>query len=219
MKEAEIQKPSQMWTFLPDSVICVLDELTQPKTYKKGSYLYMAEERPKGLFFVYHGLVGLSRTSEDGKEHLFRIFGKGLCLGHRALVGEEPYHASAKVLEDSMIGFVEADAVYKLLHENSEFARQMLKKLAKELRMAELRLAGSTNKQVSERVAEALIYLVADFPQHRWTRNEIADYCGTTAPTVIRTLAQFEDQGFIAQQGREIRILNRRALEDFAHLT
>ena len=206
------------WKFLPDSVACVLDEVAVKKTFKKGTFLYHMGEEPKGLFFIFSGLVGLFNTSQDGKEHLFRIFGNGQCLGHRTLMAGETYHAAAKVLEPSEIGIVDASTTHDLLRTHHEFSLTMMKKLAIELGRAELRLAATTDKQVAARVAEAMLYLKETYPDHKWTRNEIAYYCGSTGPTVIRTLSDFESRGFIEQIGRDISILDREGLKSFAHL-
>ena len=57
------------------------------------------------------------------------------------------------------------------------------------------------DKEVPARVAEALLYFVANIPEHKFTRKEIADWAGTTPESVIRTLGDFEDDNLIAQIG------------------
>ncbi|MAE73141.1 MAG: cyclic nucleotide-binding protein [Bdellovibrionaceae bacterium] len=209
---------TQKWPYLPESVACSLHEITTTKTYKKGTFLYRHGESPKGLYFVFSGLVGLTHVSDSGKEHLFRVFGSGQCLGHRSLVASENYHASAKVLESAEIGYATKAMVEHLMATNHEFCQAMMKKLAQELRRAELRLASSSDKQVAERVAETMIDLKESFPDHKWTRKDIAHYCGTTGPSVIRSLAQLEELGFIRQDGREISIIDDMQLRRFARL-
>lgn len=209
---------SSQWKFLPDSVACELDKVAVVKSYKKGTFLYHMGDTPKGLFFVFNGLVGLFNTTKNGKEHLFRIFGNDQCLGHRSLMAHESYHAGAKVLENAEIGFIDSDTTHRLLKENHEFSLKMMQKLAVELRRAELRLAASVDQQVAERVAEAMLYLKETYSDYKWTRNEIAHYCGSTGPTVIRTLANFEKQGFIEQLGRKISIIDHESLREFANL-
>jgi CRP-like cAMP-binding protein len=206
------------WKFLPDSVACVLDEVAVKKSFKKGDFLFHMGEKPRGLFFIFKGLVGTFNTSQDGKEHLFRIFGNGQCLGHRTLMAGGQYNAAAKVLEASEIGIVDTQTTFELLRKNHDFSLTMMKKLALELGRAEQRLAAATDRQVAERVAEAMIYLKETYPDHKWTRNEIAYYCGSTGPTVIRTLSEFEKKGFIEQVGRDISIKDKEALRSFAHL-
>ncbi|MCB0340739.1 MAG: Crp/Fnr family transcriptional regulator [Pseudobdellovibrionaceae bacterium] len=207
---------TQLDSDLSLSLAKTLDPEVTKKSYKKGSFLYHMGESPSGLFLIYSGLVGLFNSSSDGKDHLFRIFGKGQWLGHRTLIAGDTYHTSAKVLEDSEIGFVSKARTSQLLIDNMDFNSAMIKKLAVELGQAEMRLAASFDKQVAQRVAEAMLYLKETYPDHKWTRNEIAYYCGSTGPTVIRTLALFQQKGFIEQTGREIEILDKKALKSFA---
>ncbi|RME15863.1 MAG: Crp/Fnr family transcriptional regulator [Bdellovibrio sp.] len=210
--------PVSFWPQLPKNLSCHLQELSQKKTYKKGEYLYHMGDSPKGLFLVHKGLVGLYYSSEEGNEFLFRVFGKGSCLGHRTLIAQEAHHASAKVLEPAEIGWIPPQMALKLLETNHEFMIVMLKKLATELRLAEIRLASSKEKQAAERIAETMLYLKDQFPEHLWTRAEIAHFSGTTPETVIRTLSKFEKEGLIQQKGRHINILKKEQLAHFAHL-
>jgi CRP-like cAMP-binding protein len=61
-----------------------------------------------------------------------------------------------------------------------------------------------------------VLYLREVFPEHQWTRREIAEFCGSSTPTVIRTLAKFEAEGILRQHGRKIEIVRREALLELA---
>ncbi|MCX7979065.1 MAG: Crp/Fnr family transcriptional regulator, partial [Bdellovibrionaceae bacterium] len=133
-------------------------------------------------------------------------------FGHRALFSNDTYHANAVALEPTEVAFIDRETVYENLRKDPEVAINIIQVLARQLRQAEERLAAVTDKDVRARVAEALIYLKERYPEHRWTRKEIADFCSSTTATVIKTLAQFEDEGLIAQDGRNIQILKRSHL-------
>ena len=94
--------------------------------------------------------------------------------------------------------------------------RAIVQALARELRQAEIRIASLSEKDVTARVAEALIYLKKVDPLHLWTRKEIADFCGSTTATVIRVLARLESSGVIRQEGRSILFRNEQALLDLS---
>jgi CRP-like cAMP-binding protein len=64
-----------------------------------------------------------------------------------------------------------------------------------------------------------LFFLRDNFEEKNWTRREIGEWAGTTPETVMRTLADFENQGMIQQQGREIHIIDRKRLLDAAKIT
>ena len=90
---------------------------------------------------------------------------------------------------------------------------QIMKALSEDLKLADSKWTDQMDKDVPQRVAEAIIYLQDHFEHQNWTRKEIAEWAGTTPESVIRTLSQFEKAGLIDQtDGRNIKILNRAGL-------
>ncbi|WP_295904873.1 Crp/Fnr family transcriptional regulator [uncultured Bdellovibrio sp.] len=182
------------------------------KTFKRGDVIYRAGEEPQNIYFVESGLVGLALWGESGKDHLVRLFKQGQIFGHRSLFAQEKYHATATVIDESQIRFLNKSQMRERMKGNCDLAEKLLETLAKELRQAEARQLVLNEKDATTRIAEAVVYLKELHPQYDWTRQEIADFCGSTTPTVIRTLAKFADDGLIEQRGREIVILNRDLL-------
>jgi CRP-like cAMP-binding protein len=182
---------------------------SESRVYKRGDHIYKASEAPLGLYFIKSGLVSLVMGGESGSELLLRLFKPGQILGHRALFAHEKYHASAIALESTTILFLSQPDVKSLIRNQCDLAETLLNLLAVDLRIAEEKLLSLTEKDVTTRIAETLIYLKEMFPDHNWTRQEIANYCGSTAATVIRTLSKFEEDGLIEQNGRQISILKK----------
>ncbi|MFS4457785.1 Crp/Fnr family transcriptional regulator [Bdellovibrio sp. HCB2-146] len=180
--------------------------------FKRGDVIYHVGDEPQNIYFVESGLVGLALWGESGKDHLVRLFHQGDIFGHRTLFAREKYHATATVIDASTVRVLSKDQMRSLMKGNCDLAEKLLELLAKELRQAELRQMTLSEKEAPQRIAEAVVYLKELHPSYDWTRQEIADFCGTTTATVIRTLARFVDEGLIQQEGREIRILNREAL-------
>ncbi|WP_413578049.1 Crp/Fnr family transcriptional regulator [Bdellovibrio sp. HCB290] len=180
--------------------------------FKRGDVLYKMGESPRNIFFLVEGLVGLVVWSEAGNDHLLRLFKKNQIFGHRSFFAQEPYHASATVLEDATVFVLSKEEMRERMKGNCDLAEKLLQTLATELRRAEEKQVILTEKDVTARIAEAVVYFKDLHPTHSWTRQEIADFCGTTTATVIRTLARFVDDGLIEQRGREIIILKKDEL-------
>lgn len=201
-----------IWKNLPPQVLAEIQGLMKEQTLVRGEFLYRATEDAKYLYFVKSGLVGLVMIGINGHEHLLRLFKPGQFFGHRALFSKEKYHASAVALEETKIIKLDRDIICQLIRQHWEISFAVIEALAKELRLAEEKLVSRSEKDVSARIAETIIFLKDRHPEHQWTRKEIADYCGSTTPTVIKTLARFEAEGLIAQKGRQIQILQRQGL-------
>ncbi|MEZ4749505.1 MAG: Crp/Fnr family transcriptional regulator [Bdellovibrionota bacterium] len=193
-----------------------LEKCSVRKQFKKGDYLYRNGDEPAGIYCLEKGLVGLVTVSNSGRERLVRLFKAGQYFGHRSLFAGETYHANSLALDPVECRLFPKADVLSLCKKYPEFPLGIAEKLAKELGRAELWLGFLTDRQVSERVADGLLYLKAVHPAHSWTRREIADFCGTTTETVIRTLAAFEAEGLIRQKGRKIDIVQREALLECA---
>ncbi|QDK44899.1 Crp/Fnr family transcriptional regulator [Bdellovibrio sp. ZAP7] len=180
--------------------------------FKRGDVIYKMGENPQNIYFLKEGLVGLVVWGESGKDHLLRLFKKNQIFGHRSFFAQEPYHASATVLDDTTVLVLSKDEMRVRMKGNCDLAEKLLQTLATELRRSEEKQVVLTEKDVTARIAESVVYFKDLHPTHSWTRQEIADFCGTTVATVIRTLAKFVEDGLIEQRGREIVILKKEEL-------
>lgn len=189
------------------------DSQSETLHFKRGDHIYKQGEAPKGIYFVNSGLVGLTILSAtSGKEHLLRFFRESQFFGHRALFSKEGYHGSTVALESTTIKFVAKSTVLAAIEKDKSLLENVVQVLAKELRHCETQHVMILENEIKARVAQSLIYLKDLHPQHNWTRQEIANFCASTVSTVIKALAELEDQGFISQEGRAISILKRDAL-------
>lgn len=179
---------------------------------KRGETVYRVGDKPSGLYFVEKGLVGLMLLGLSGKEHLLRFFKPGQFFGHRALFSDETYHGTTVVLDPVTLNFIPKEVVLVVLEKHPELYKFLIQTLSKELRRSEVQHVMILENQILARTAQAIIYLKDLHPEHTWTRQEIANFCASTASTVIKALAELEDMGFIKQEGRSIQILNRDAL-------
>lgn len=186
------------------------------KQLKRGDIVYNMGDQPHELYFVESGLVGLFHIAESGKETFLRVFVKGSVFGHRSYFAEAPYHATAMALETTKLCVVTSEECKKICEEHPNLQQNMLKKLAKELGEAELRLAGLTDKSANSRITESLIYLKYKNPDHIWTRKEIAEFSGSTFETVARVMTKLSQKGFIEKVGRDYNILNVDKLIEYS---
>lgn len=190
-----------------------LESSKQKTTFKPQQTIFYQGNEPLGLFTVSSGLVRLEMTSEHGQTHTLRYLGPGSALGYRSLFAQEKYQATAAAVETSEVCFIPKNVVMDIFKNYPEVTLKILEALSKDLRIAEEKWTSQMDKDASERIAEALIFLQEHFTHQNWTRKEIAEWAGTTPETVIRTLAQFEKDGYIDQsQGREIKLINKQKL-------
>lgn len=207
------KKYADIWSELPLEAKSDFEKDAQLIEYKRGDRVYNEGEAPQGLYFVEKGLVGLVLLGmTSGKEHLVRFFKEGQFFGHRALFSNEGYHGNTTVLEPTLIKLIPRQTVLRILDKSPQLYKEILEVVAKELRRSEMQHVMILENQILSRTAQALVYLKDLHPEHRWTRQEISNFCASTVSTIIKALAELEAKGFIRQDGRTIEILDRKAL-------
>ena len=194
--------------------------------YKKGQIIFTENGLPLGLFCVNSGKIKLSTSGPDGKEQILRLLKGGDILGYRALISNDRYHCNAVALEDSSICIVDKNYFMKLAMENIPLCRALFKKISDDLKKAEEHIVSLSQKNVRERMAEALLFLKATYGYEadnqtlsvQLSREEIADFVGTSTESAIRLLSEFNADKIIGLSGKKIKIINPDKLAKTANL-
>ena len=195
------------------------EELSERKGcnfYKKGQIIFFESNRPFGLFCVHKGKIKIYKTSESGKEQIFRFAQEGDILGYRALLGGEPYRATAETLTEAVICFIPKEFLFSIIEKDQEFSLKIMKFLCSELGNAEERMLNITQKPVIERLAEVLLILKEQFGLTadgktlgiNLTREDLANFVGTATETVVRLLHELRDKHLIEVEGRKIKLVD-----------
>jgi CRP-like cAMP-binding protein len=216
-------------------VLCNLDkegleECNEHKTtnqYKKGQVIFYEGNQSYGLYCIFAGRVKLYKTGVDGRQQIVRIAGPGDLLGYRSLFADEPYAATAEVIEDATICCVDRNAFFPLLSKNPQLSLNIIRKLARELREAEDLATSMAHRSVRERMAELLLMLKETYGKPakagvridlHLSREEMAEMIGVTQETAIRLLSEFKKDGLIDVKERDITVLDPKGLVETANI-
>lgn len=209
---SNIMMKNEFWPSLSSENRWFLDSRSLQINLKRGDKVYTQGDAPQGIYFIESGLVGLTKSTPGGKEHLLRLFRNGQYFGHRSLFTNENYHGTAITLEQTKLKLIPRDVFLSLVNEHPNVLLDLVKVLAIELRRCEDNHVMILDNQINARVAQSLVYLKDLHPEHNWTRQEIANFCASTVSTVIKSLSELENMALISQEGRSIKILKRDAL-------
>lgn len=197
-------------------------------SYKKGQTIFFQGNPPFGLYCIASGKIKVSKIGNDGKESIVRIAGPGDILGHRSLFCKENYTATATVIEDASVCFLDKNYIYSSIKNDPEIALKVIEKLSKDMGQAEERNASLSQKSARERLAELFLSFMESYGIRepdgrvrldiRLNRDEIASIVGTAHETIIRLISEFKDEGILEQDGKTIFILDRNKLLEFANL-
>ncbi|MFM9838897.1 MAG: Crp/Fnr family transcriptional regulator [Cyclobacteriaceae bacterium] len=195
--------------------------------YKKGQNVFYEGTRPMGLFCVNGGKVKVYKNNAQGKEFILYISKPGDFLGYRALLSEEIYGATATVLEDAKICFIQKEDFLAVLQKNPLFLRKVVKHVCVQMGIMEERMADLAHKSVRERLAANLLMLKESYGMEgeesvlldiALSRDDLANLVGTATETVIRLLSDFKADELISFEGKKIRVLDPKRLAKQADL-
>ena len=181
---------------------------------------------PSGLFCVNSGKIKVSTIGFGGKEQILRLAKAGDVIGYRALVSNERYTSSATALEDASICIIDKSYFLSLMDTSPKLMFAVMKTMSKDLKEAEDHIVSLSQKNVRERMAEALLFMKATYGLDddqktinvALSREEIADYVGTSTESCIRLLSEFNQDKIIAINGKKISIINLPLLIQTANI-
>lgn len=195
---------------------------TVERSFEEGSYIFRQGETPRNLFLVLEGTVMISKDFASGKRDVLFMVGQGDVFGEMFLFADTKaywYDAIAqgrvKVLEIPWQFFYcfcsNACEHHRMITRNMlEIQSEKNFTMTRKLHL----LSGTT---LRERIALWLVEQTdaarADTVRLAMNREELADYLGTTRPSLSRELMKMQQEHLIEADRNTIRIVDRDALE------
>lgn len=192
---------------------------------KSGEPLFHEADPALRCYLVLTGRLKLSKLHEQGKEAVIRYINPGEVTAAIAVFKEKDYPVTAIA-----VGPVEAvgwdkQTMLALMLNYAPLAVNMLRFVVDRVNELQSRYLGLYAEQVEQRVARALLRLMRQSGRKtaegiridfRLSRQELADYTGTTLYTVSRILSGWQKKGWITSGRERIIVTDAHALVAFA---
>lgn len=209
------------WDFERESILADLPEvhlakLMERKTehlYKRGEVIFREGGYPLGIYFIVQGKVKKYKADLDGSEQIIYVAGAGELLGYHAVLSGDHYPDSAAVIEDSIIACIPKEDFIAVLDQCELLTRRLLKTLSHEFSVLANSLTLLARRSVRERLALQLIvvrekyksdFAPGELVEIDLSRDDLANLVGTARENVVRTLAEFKEEGILRTRGRKI---------------
>ncbi len=193
------------------------------KTVKKGEVLFDEGEYINGVFCIKDGVCKVSKMSDNGRDQIIHLIQKGDILGERSLINNEASNLKAIAVNDMEVCFIPKDEIIRDLENNPNFSLDLLRKMANSLKKADDVIVDMAQKTVKQRLAATLLFLEAKFEKNdngsikvNLSREDIANIIGTATESAIRLLSEFKKKKMIDLKGKEVFILDVKALKDLS---
>lgn len=193
--------------------------------FKKGDYLFRAEEPTNTLYIIQSGAVRLFHLLESGKEQLIRILKPGDFIGEWSLFSQDrQYEDYAYALVDTKVCQLYADDFKEVLLNYPAVSLKILEEMSRRLQASEKMTSRVANESVGTRLVN---YLLGQLPGQasdahlinlELSRKELAAFLGTTPETISRKFKELETLNIIKSLSpRKIKIINFDGLLQYAN--
>lgn len=200
---------------LSDSEIeSIIDEMGAVEEYDEDEYIFSQDETPEYLFILLDGMVSVENIDENGKRSIVNVFkDSGTIFGEVYLfLGERMYDYSARSMKKSKILKLSReffDNIYdyeygKIINSNmlNILSGKALYLNQKLLLLSEVKLRQKLNNFILNNMDDDMIVRL------KLNREELADFLGTTRPSLSRELMKMESDGVIETEKNIIIVKN-----------
>lgn len=207
---------------IPKSQAVAILNAGRRKTLQKDEILFNQGDLAKKCYFLLSGRLKIAMLHEDGREAVIRYIGPGGLTAATAVLRQNQYPATAKTLSQTTVTGWDKDTMLGILHQYPRVSVNMVSIVVDRLEEMQQRFLEITAEQTERRVARALLGIM----QHAGTktdkgirididlsREDIADFTGTTHYTVSRILSDWTRKGWIATSRRQITVMDAHALK------
>ncbi|MCB0572526.1 MAG: Crp/Fnr family transcriptional regulator [Phaeodactylibacter sp.] len=193
------------------------------RNYKKGEYIYLAEEHADKIFFLTEGRVKIGAYSDSGKEITKTILGPGEVFGELSLIGEEKRRDFAFAMEDTIVCAMSAEEMKMMMRDHNALSLFLMKIMGSRMLEMEQRLESLVFKDSRTRIIEFLHELGEKKGQRVgyemlvrkfMTHQEIANLTATSRQTVTTVLNELRSDNIITFNRKRLLIRDMDRLRD-----
>jgi CRP/FNR family cyclic AMP-dependent transcriptional regulator len=184
---------------------------------RPGSVLFSEGDVSNRVILLVTGRVKISSFADDGRETVIGFRGPGSILGDLSGIDGAPHIATVTVVDDTEVLVVPVGRLLEAIDVVPGFALLLLRSLAGRLRTANRMLAEFGTLDVTRRVARRLSVLAETDGQPAaggirigmgLSQRELAGWIGASREAVNKALAQLEDEGLLAREGRRLVVID-----------
>lgn len=193
-----------------------------------GGSVWSIEEPTHHFTFLVEGHVKLLRRREDGRDIILDIRGPGDLLCASAVSSFAAYCCAAEAISTDVVALdLPRREVQQILEDCTPAAATFFQHaMSHEMRLAD-RIVELASGQVEQRIAALLLRLADQLGVPsvgrevripvKLSRQDLADLCGTTLESAIRTMTAFARDRAVTTLPGGFLVSNRRYLEALAH--
>lgn len=191
--------------------------------YNRKDIILKQNSRTSHILYLTSGLVKISRELRKGKSLILKIENSGNFIGITSILGGESYDFTVSAIESCTAMYIDVSVFTSILEKNGQFGIEISRQISRNTIFNVNRLSGLLYKQLPGRVADLIIYFSENIYHNSsfkfpLTRQELAELCGTTKESLIRTLSEFNHDRIIEMDRSNVKIISFDILKTLSRL-
>ncbi len=194
------------------------DDNGEISNFKPGENVYSEGSHSHKIYLVLKGVVKCHAMDEDGKELITSLARADDFLGFTSFMNNIPHQESATAMENVELAGISKEALKTILEKNHTISLELMELLTNDITEIKAQLLQMAYSSVRKKTAQTLLQFAEIMNQKtedaiKISRNDLASVAGIATESLIRTLSGFKKEGLIAIEGRNIRIMELKALQ------
>ena len=187
--------------------------------YKKNHIIYEEGNNSNFIYLIIKGVIKCHKFDDQGKELTTALYKEDDLFGYTSFTQNIPYQETATVLKDAEMVGVSKSELKEVLNNNHKLTLELIQLLTDDLKDVKDQLLQMAYGTVHEKTAATIIKFAEKLNRKpdepiRISRNDLASVAGIATETLIRTMSNFKKQGLIEMDGRNIKILDIKKLQE-----
>ncbi len=217
----DIQEAETFASMLSPGELKELRALGRRRRFPRGTTLFNEGETSDRVVLVEEGRVKISYFTEEGKEVLLALRGRGDLLGEFSAFDDQPRSATGSAMDDVEAVVFGKEEFKSWLEAHGRIALQLLRLLSAKLRDADRKRIEFAAYDTVGRVARRLVELMERFGEESegtvrlavpLSQEELAGWTGSSREAVAKALQALRNRGWIETHRRGITVLDAASL-------
>jgi CRP-like cAMP-binding protein len=188
------------------------------KKYKTGYMISQSGDQVKSLMIVISGTVKGEMVDFAGRViKIEDIHAPGALASAFMFGNKNRFPVNVISVTDTEVLEIEKSEFLRLLMNNDKILVNFLDMISNRSQFLSEKIKFLNFKTIKGKMAQYILRLAGDNKNEiklDRTQNDLADFFGVARPSIARSLGEMETEGYLHVQGKNIRIINRKALLD-----
>ncbi|AXG70783.1 transcriptional regulatory protein CseB [Kordia sp. SMS9] len=187
--------------------------------FSKDATIYEEGQSSNYIYLIIKGVVKCHKFDEQGKELTTALHKDDDLFGYTSFTQNMPYQETATAMKDTEVVGLSKSELIDVLDKNHKVTLELIQLLTDNISGIKDQLLQMAYSSVHRKTATTILKFADKLNRHpndpiKISRNDLASVAGIATETLIRTLSRFKKEGIIEIEGRNIKIVDYKQLQE-----